>query len=419
MTALYEIGPFRLDAEPACSPAPGSPSPWARAGSRSSPRWSSGPTRCRRRPASWMRRGRASSSRKAISPCRSRRSGACSAQAPEASAGWRRSRGAAIDSSGPSRRCRTLRRKALHAQSRRTNLPEPLTSFIGRERELVEIKRLLPTTRLLTLVGIGGIGKTRLALQAGRRSDGRLSRRCLVRRPGAARRSALVPSAVAQVLGVSEAAGKPLLETLCSQVKSAPALAGARQLRASARRVRAARRRDAAQRGGADDHRHQSRALAGRGRADLPAAAAVAARSVGERGQRWRRSEAVQLFVDRAQRQQPEFELTAARAPAVAQLCIHLDGIPLALELAAARVRSLSIEQINARLDDRFRLLTGGTRTALPRQQTLRGTLDWSHGLLVGAGARGVATAGDLRRRLHARSRRSRSRPTRRSTNSP
>ena len=87
----------------------------------------------------------------------------------------------------------------------------------------------------------------------------------------------------------------------------------------------------------------------------------------------------MQLFVERAQRQLPDFGLTAARAPTVAQLCVHLDGIPLALELAAARIRSLSVEQINARLHDRFRLLTGGTRTALPRQQTLRATLDWSY----------------------------------------
>ena len=94
-------------------------------------------------------------------------------------------------------------------------------------------------------------------------------------------------------------------------------------------------------------------------------------------------SEAVQLFIDRAQRQQPEFALTAAGASAVAQLCIHLDGIPLALELAAARIHALSVEQINARLDDRFKLLTEGSRTAMPRQQTLLGTLDWSHGLLA------------------------------------
>jgi len=96
-----------------------------------------------------------------------------------------------------------------------------------------------------------------------------------------------------------------------------------------------------------------------------------------------RQSEAVQLFVERVQRQLPDFELTSARAPAVAELCIHLDGIPLALELAAARARSLSVEQINARLGDRFRLLTGGSRTALPRQQTLRATLDWSYDLLA------------------------------------
>jgi predicted ATPase len=94
------------------------------------------------------------------------------------------------------------------------------------------------------------------------------------------------------------------------------------------------------------------------------------------------RSDAVQLMVDRVRRQLPDFELTAARAPAVAELCIHLDGIPLALELAAARTRSLSVEQINARLGDRFRLLTGGARTALPRQQTLRATIDWSYDLL-------------------------------------
>jgi tetratricopeptide (TPR) repeat protein len=92
----------------------------------------------------------------------------------------------------------------------------------------------------------------------------------------------------------------------------------------------------------------------------------------------------VQLFVERAQRQLPDFELTASRAPVVAELCIHLDGIPLALELAAARIRSLSIEQINARLNDRFRLLTSGPHTALPRQQTLRATLDWSFDLLAG-----------------------------------
>src|SRR5207248_8869613 len=96
-----------------------------------------------------------------------------------------------------------------------------------------------------------------------------------------------------------------------------------------------------------------------------------------------RHSEAVQLFVERVRRQLPDFELTLNRVPAVAELCVHLDGIPLALELAAARARSLSVEQINARLSQRFRLLVDGSRAALPRQQTLRATLDWSYDLLV------------------------------------
>lgn len=95
------------------------------------------------------------------------------------------------------------------------------------------------------------------------------------------------------------------------------------------------------------------------------------------------RSEAVQLLVERVRQQLPDFELAAERAPVIAELCIHLDGIPLALELAAARARSLSIEQINARLGNRFRVLTGGARAALPRQQTLRATFDWSYDLLA------------------------------------
>src|SRR5262249_61142404 len=92
--------------------------------------------------------------------------------------------------------------------------------------------------------------------------------------------------------------------------------------------------------------------------------------------------EAVHLFVERAEAALSTFEVTNANAPALAQLCVHLDGIPLALELAAARVRSLSVEEINNKLDNRFRLLTGGNRTALPRQQTLRAAIDWSYDLL-------------------------------------
>ncbi len=229
---------------------------------------------------------------------------------------------------------------------------------------------------------MGGIGKTRLALQVAAEvvdayRDGvwfvelaPLADRCWCRRGGASARR-------------QETAGQPLADTLCAYLKGRQLLlmldncehlldACARwSTRCCASRADTtiiATSREPLQVAGEQTYPLQPLSLPD------PSANAEA---IG-------RSEAVQLFVERARRQQPDFELTPARAPAIAELCIHLDGIPLALELAAARVRSLSIEQINARLDDRFRLLTGGNRTALPRQQTLRATLDWSYDLLAG-----------------------------------
>jgi len=263
-----------------------------------------------------------------------------------------------------------------------SNLPEPLTSFIGRERELVEIKSLLPTTRLLTLVGIGGIGKTRLALQvasevvAAYRDGAWVVDLALLADP------ALVPSAVAQVLGVRELPAKPIVETLCAQVKGREALLlldNCEHLLEACARLADALLRAAAKLTIVATSR-EPLGLAGEQTYPLPALSlpepTATAETVG-------RSEAVQLFVARAQKQQLDFKLNAVRWPIIAQICVRLDGIPLALELAAARVRSLSVEQIHARLDDRFRLLTGGTRTALPRQHTLRATLDWSYDLLA------------------------------------
>src|SRR5262249_53703530 len=101
-----------------------------------------------------------------------------------------------------------------------------------------------------------------------------------------------------------------------------------------------------------------------------------------EPAERLAESEAVRLFLDRAGTANPRFRLTHQNAPAVASLCLRLDGIPLALELAAARLRALPVDTLAARLDDRFRLLTGGSRTALPREQTLRAAIDWSYDLL-------------------------------------
>ena len=264
----------------------------------------------------------------------------------------------------------------------RSNLPAQLTSFIGRERELVDIKRLLPGRRLLTLVGTGGIGKTRLALQvAAEVMDAYRDGVWLVEFASISD-PLLVPTSVAQALGVQEKTGTPLMDTLCAHLKSRQPLLildNCEHLLDACARLADAILRGAAEATIIATSREPLH-VAGEQAYPLPALSlpdpTASADVMG-------RSEAVELFVDRAQRQQPGFGLTMDRAPVVAQLCIHLDGIPLALELAAARVGSLSVEQINARIDDRFRLLTGGTRTALPRQQTLRATIDWSYGLLA------------------------------------
>jgi len=267
---------------------------------------------------------------------------------------------------------------------KRSNLPEPLTSFIGRERELVEIKRLLPGKRSLTIVGVGGIGKTRLALQAASEVIDAYRDGVWLVELGSVSNPLLVPTSVAQVLGVRERTGTPLMDTLCAHLKARHLLlildncehlldACARLadavLRSAAETTIIATSREPLHVAGEQTYSLQTLSL------PEPLASRE---TVG-------RSEAVQLFVERARRLLLDFELTAARAPAVAQLCIHLDGIPLALELAAARIRALSVEQINARLHDRFKLLTSGDRAALPRQHTQRATLDWSYELLTGA----------------------------------
>jgi predicted ATPase/DNA-binding winged helix-turn-helix (wHTH) protein len=268
------------------------------------------------------------------------------------------------------------------ADERRSNLPEPMTTFIGRERELVEIKRLLPGKRLVTIVGVGGIGKTRLALQVAAEAVDAYRDGVWLVELGSISDPSLVPTSVAQVVGVREVPGTDLTDSLCVQLSARQLLLildnCEHVLEACATLVNAvlpgvadvtiiATSREPLRTAGEQIYPMQPLSLPG---------SSTDAESVG-------RSEAVQLFVERAQRQLPDFALTAAQAPAVAELCIHLDGIPLALELAAARLRSLSIEQINARLNDRFKLLTSGTRTALPRQQTLRATLDWSYDLLT------------------------------------
>jgi non-specific serine/threonine protein kinase len=277
----------------------------------------------------------------------------------------------------------------------RHNLPARLSSFIGREREIAEIERLLGTTRLLTLTGAPGVGKTRLALEVGDEiadafPDGVwLAELAPLVDPRSALVPGLVPTAVATALGVREQPGQPLSDTLADALRAqrvllvldncehlVDACAGLVDtlLRACPGLVILATSREPLGIAGETAWRVPSLALPDIN--DLDAVGTGDAQALGA-------CAAVRLFVERARAARPDFALTVAHTPAVARICRRLDGIPLALELAAARVMALSVEQIADRLDDRFRLLTGGTRTALPRQRTLRATVDWSYDLLA------------------------------------
>jgi predicted ATPase/class 3 adenylate cyclase len=263
------------------------------------------------------------------------------------------------------------------------NLPVQLTSFIGREREKAEVRRLLSSTRVLTLTGSGGKGKTRLALQvAAEGLEGFPDGVWLVELAVLSDPS-LVPKAVASALGVPEQQGRLLTETLvdgmrgksvlvildnCEHLVAACAHLTDVLLRACPNLRILATSREALGVTGETTWRVTSLSLPDPER--LPPL------------DQFTEYEAIRLFVARAVAIAPQFAVTNRNALAVAQVCHRLDGIPLAIELAAARVKVLAVEQIAARLDDRFRLLTGGSRTALPRQQTLRAAMDWSYHLL-------------------------------------
>jgi predicted ATPase/DNA-binding SARP family transcriptional activator/DNA-binding CsgD family transcriptional regulator len=268
--------------------------------------------------------------------------------------------------------------------SSRHNLPAPRTSFIGREREMLKVKRALAMTRLLTLTGAGGSGKTRLALEvAGNLVGAYPDGMWLVELAGLSE-GELVPQAVAGVLGVQEQRGRPLTDTLvetlrvkrillvldnCEHLIDATAhLADALLSSCPHLRVLATSR--------------EALGVEGELLWRVPPLCVPEADRAPAAPKELTRYGAVRLFVERARLRSPEFELSSENAGAVAQICRTLEGIPLALELAAARVEALSVEQISQRLKDSLKLLTGGSRTATPRHRTLRGTLNWSHELL-------------------------------------
>lgn len=268
------------------------------------------------------------------------------------------------------------------------NLPAQLTSFVGREREMAAVKAQVLAAPLLTLTGTGGTGKTRLSLQVAadvldQFPDGVwLVEFATISDPD------LVPEALASALGLREEPGQPLTETLasflraknallifdnCEHVVAASARLAEKLLRAAPRLRILASSREPLGIPGEKTWPVPPLSLPDRWREN------VAADDVAEALSQF---EAVRLFIDRATAVRPVFRVTNENAPAVAEICWRLDGIPLAIELAAARVKVLSVSQIAERLSDRFRLLSGGTRTAMPRQQTLRALIDWSFDLL-------------------------------------
>ncbi len=263
-----------------------------------------------------------------------------------------------------------------------TNLPVQTTTFIGRQKEIADIQRLMTATRLLTLTGSGGTGKTRLAQHVA--AEQTEQQGIWQIELGPVHDPALVPLAVASVLNLREEPNRPLMQTLLDYLKDRSTLllldncehlllACAQLAEAILRHCPKVRllvtSREALGISGEQTYRVPSLSLppvtGGIGNEDLL------------------KYEAVRLFVERAVLVKSDFLLTRANSPVLARLCNRLDGIPLALELAAARVRAMPVEQIETRLNDRFRLLTGGSKTTLPQQQTLRALIDWSYDLLT------------------------------------
>jgi predicted ATPase/DNA-binding SARP family transcriptional activator len=271
----------------------------------------------------------------------------------------------------------------LLPQPSTTNLPVQLTSFVGRMRERVELKRLLSSTRSLTLTGPGGIGKTRLALQLAAEVLETFAAGVWLVELASLADPTLVTPTLAAALGVREQPGRPLLDALLDSVRAKSLLLlldncehvieTCAQLAESLLRAAPSLHIVASSR--------ETFGITGETVYRVPPLALPDPRHLGNLNA-LAHNDSVHLLVDRAQAAYPQFRLTAKNAPAIAQICLRLDGIPLAIELAAARTNVFPPEQIAARLSDRFRLLTGGSRTALPRHQTLLALIDWSYDLL-------------------------------------
>src|SRR5215213_1427703 len=297
--------------------------------------------------------------------------------------GWRASCG--IDGwVSPKRDVSSTRRTSGSSSTPRHNLPAQRSSFVGREQQVLEVGQALAMTRLLTLTGAGGSGKTRLALEVARDLLEAYPNGVWLVELAPLSEELLVPKAVAEALKVPERPQEPLLDTLADVLRERQLLlvvdncehlieaaAGlVDKLLDSCPRVRIlATSREAL-------------GVEGEARRPVPPLSAPEPQEGTSSSEELEAYESVRLFIERARGRDPTFSLSPQNALAVAEICWRLEGIPLAIELAAARVGTLSLEQISQRLEDSMKLLTGGRKTQLAKQQTLRGALDWSFELL-------------------------------------
>ncbi|HJS17145.1 MAG TPA: tetratricopeptide repeat protein [Anaerolineales bacterium] len=267
-------------------------------------------------------------------------------------------------------------------ESRKTNLPVPLTSFIGREKEVDEIIHLLNRNRLMTLLGSGGVGKTRLAIQSSNKLMNKFRDGIWWIDLVGVKDDSLVVKEVARVLELIESPDQPVIDLLVSHIASRQMLLVldncehlvsacaqlADQLLSACENLKIlATSREALD-------------IFGEMAWHVPSLTLPIADTTVQGLDKY---ESVRLFLERAKVMQPQFSLSEQNAKAVIQICRRLSGMPLAIELAAARVKMMSVDEIASRLDDRFNLLTSGSRAALPRHQTLRATIDWSYDLLA------------------------------------
>jgi predicted ATPase/DNA-binding SARP family transcriptional activator len=269
------------------------------------------------------------------------------------------------------------------AESRNSNLPRQLTSFVAREEVLAQIITLVETSPLVTLVGTGGVGKTRTALQIGEKLLDRYGDGVWLAELAPISDPTLVSHAIARALGVQESPNRPILNTLIAYLKRRRLLLildNCEHVIDEARAVVTAILQ------GCPDVRILATSrewlnIAGEHVFRMPSLA-VPSKAEKLSLVEASRYEAVQLFFDRALSADERFSFSDESAPNIAEICLRLDGIPLAIELAAAWVKVLSPKQLAKKLDERFRVLTGGDRSALPRHQTMRALIDWSYDLL-------------------------------------